>query len=95
VQMSGHFRGYGDHGLEGLDSFLENAVYALENHYDAVRNMLRQALIREKVLPATKYDKMFFDIHETDEEGEEIETDKKEPAISVRTISRQYQHQYQ
>tara|TARA_Y100000310_G_scaffold243089_1_gene247484 strand:+ start:23 stop:1663 length:1641 start_codon:yes stop_codon:yes gene_type:complete len=78
VQMSGHFRGYGDHGLEGLDSFFENTVDALEDKYDAVRNMLRETLIIEQVLPATKYDKMFFDIYETDEEGEEIETDKKD-----------------
>ena len=78
VQMSGHFRGYGDHGLEGLDSFFENAVDVLEDKYDAVRNMLRQFLISEHVLPATKYDKMFFDIYETDEEGEEIEIDKKD-----------------
>jgi len=78
VQMSGHFRGYGDHGLEGLDSFFHDAVNDLENHYDAVRNMLRQFLISEHVLPATKYDRMFFDIHETDEEGEEIETDRED-----------------
>ncbi len=78
VSMSGHFRGYGDHGLEGLDSFFHDAVNDLENKYDEVRNMLRQFLISEHVLPATKYDKMFFDIHETDEEGEEIETDRED-----------------
>ena len=78
VQMSGHYRSYGDGGLEGLDSFFHEAVNDLENKYDEVRNMLRQVLISENVLPKTKYDRMFFDIHETDEEGEEIETDRED-----------------
>jgi len=78
VSMSGHFRGHGAYGLEGLDSFFHDAVNDLENHYDAVRNMLRQFLISEHVLPATKYDKMFFEIYKTDEEGKEIETDRED-----------------
>ena len=80
VSMSGQFREYGGGGggLERLDSFFHGAVNDLENHYDEVRNMLRQVLIGEHVLPATKYDKMFFEIYKTDEEGKEIETDRED-----------------
>ena len=89
VSMSGHFRGYGGNGLEGLDSFFHGAVNDLENHYDEVRNMLRQVLISEHVLPATKYDKMFFDIYETDEAGEEIDREdlKEKFELSLENIT--------
>ena len=78
VSMSGHYRGYGDGGLEGLDSFFHEAVNDLENYYDAVRNMLREVLMSENVLPKTKYDKMFFDIPVYDEDGDEIYVDRED-----------------
>jgi len=77
VTMSGNWSGYGENGLDELNTFLYDAVNDLEGNYDKIRNMLREVLIVEMVLPKTKYDKMFFDIYEVDEEGEELETDRE------------------
>jgi len=77
VTMSGNWSGYGENGLDELNTFLYDAVNDLEGNYDKIRNMLRESLIIEAILPKTKYDKMFFDIYEVDEEGEELETDRE------------------
>lgn len=78
VSMSGDTQGYGQGGLEEVDDFLYRAVNDLENNYEKVRNMLREVLVDDNILPKTKYDKMFFDIPEYDRDGDEIYVDRED-----------------
>jgi hypothetical protein len=78
VSMSGDTQGFGRGGLEEVDDFLYRSVNDLENNYEKVRNMLREVLMSDNILPKTKYDKMFFDIPEYDIDGDELYTDRED-----------------